>query len=113
MIIPYLNLCLNFKVTSDKAKVFKGISIKKRMSKKSVTRKEAIEFIKELQEKNSKHREKLDKYGFIKFPETKIEDCYGFSFKGERFYSWQEATDPYGAIKALKILFKITEGELK
>ena len=97
-------------------KFVKGIFPKDAKNKeiiKNQIRQEAIKLLKELIKKSNKHWDKLDKYGYTKFPETKNEDAEGFMFKGKYFGCWHEASDITGAQTILEILFDIKEEELK
>jgi len=60
-------------------------------------RREAIKLIKDLKKK--KHSIKSRQYIF---------ECHGVQWN-----YWEEASDPRGAIKALKLIFQIDDGEIK
>lgn len=77
----------------------------------SVTKQEAIEFIRELREMRRRKSDAFDGYTGD-YSEYDDLDACGFEYAGVRWESWHEASDPRGAEKALKILFDIEESEI-
>lgn len=54
------------------------------------------EKLKEIEVVENEHLKKLDKYGYVDFPETDTENCWEYEYKGLRLSSNHEQTDFIG-----------------
>lgn len=60
---------------------------------KEITFEELDEIVEELRLLDEAHWEKLDKYGYVDFPETEEEQCDRYNYKSLDISSWHESRD--------------------
>lgn len=74
---------------------------------------EAIDWIKLIKHKSREHYDHVYGNGVLDFPTKEDTDKHFFELEGMKFYSWEEASDPRGAIMILKHFFDLTDDEVE